>query len=438
MSSGNELTELYDSLAVLYRSLPPDTDLEWREALKSVLYGGELLATGASCYGAQQKTRNVGTRKEYAEQHGDGSRVTAFSAITTAKPRESDRQYVSTGARLPIAPESGQVLPVNVSSEEVDWAISLLAEFPAEPAADQPGNGGDVLIDPIRVRQARKSTSCGATAEETRILFVSDTHLGYENRAVTGSGKVVPWIQEVSSVGTFQQVCEIAIEQAVDAVIHTGDILDHEVDAATLDAAASSLEMLSLQNIPVYCILGTHDHGSGNPQHRDSVDGIAWLKRQVREGRLIELSLSPTPVGDGSVDAYGISAEKIGLVDVRRYDSLGWNPSKIAFGASRPGPNVLCLHEGATPYREQDSGALDLDALLAQSRVSFDCVLVGDEHRPKNGDFEFGYTFETHDGTLVLYTGPAARIGPAYHDHDAFVTEITISANAISYTRHLL
>ena len=93
MSSGNELTELYDSLAVLYRSLPTDTDSEWREALKSVLYGGEFLAAGTSCYGAQQKNRNEGTRKEYAQQHGNGKQVTDFSAITVAEPRTSDRQY---------------------------------------------------------------------------------------------------------------------------------------------------------------------------------------------------------------------------------------------------------------------------------------------------------------------------------------------------------
>ena len=181
MSSGNELTELYDSLAVLYRSLPTDTDSEWREALKSVLYGGEFLAAGTSCYGAQQKNRNEGTRKEYAQQHGNGKQVTDFSAITVAEPRTSDRQYVPTGAKLPVAPKSGGVLPVNVSSEEVGWAISLLSEFPAEPAADRPGDGATVLLD-------RKSIP-GGEDTETAILFVSDTHLGYENRIETKSGK---------------------------------------------------------------------------------------------------------------------------------------------------------------------------------------------------------------------------------------------------------
>lgn len=154
MGSGNELTELYDCLSVLYGSLPAGTDSEWKVALRSVLYGDELLADGASCYGAQQKERNFGKGKEYARRHGNGDRVTEFSAITVAEPRDQDRRYVPTGAKLPVAPESREVLPVNVSSEDADWATSLLAEFPAEPAADQPGDGVDVLLDPERVSQA--------------------------------------------------------------------------------------------------------------------------------------------------------------------------------------------------------------------------------------------------------------------------------------------
>lgn len=59
MGDGNELTELYDSLSVLYGSLPSEADSEWKLALRSVLYGDELLAYGASFYGSQQKERNL-------------------------------------------------------------------------------------------------------------------------------------------------------------------------------------------------------------------------------------------------------------------------------------------------------------------------------------------------------------------------------------------
>ena len=436
MGSGNELTELYDSLSVLYGSLPSGVDSEWKVALRSLLYGGDLLAAEVSCYGAQQKERNLGKRKDYARRHGNGERVTDFSAITVAEPREEDRVYVPAGARLPVAPVSGEVLPVNVSSDEVDWAMSLLAEFPAEPAADRPGDGVDVLLDRERVRRARERTELGVSGESMTVLFVSDTHLGYENRAETGSGKTVSWIDEINSRDTIRRIRTIAMERDVDAVIHTGDMLDHEVDAVTLDAAESCLRDLALCDIPVYCILGTHDHNAAIPFYSSSVDGIAWMKDQVRNEYLIELSANPTSVAGGPLDAYGVSAENVGIDDVGTYESLGWSPSEIVFGAASPGPNVLCLHDGVTPYRDSSTADIDLDELLAQSRVSFDCVLVGDEHRPRGDDFETGYTFETTDGSPVLYTGPAARVGPAYRDHDGFVTEISFSDAGVTPTRH--
>ena len=255
MSAGNELTEFYDCLAVLYRSLPSETDSEWQEAVKSVLYGGELLADEASCYGAQQKDRNLGKRKEYAQRHGNGTRITEFSAITVAEPRESDRRYVPSGAKLPVAPESGEVLPVKVTSEDVDQAIALLAELPAEPAADTPCTDVDVLLDPERIQRARRHAGTGTGRDETTILFVSDTHLGYENRVKTGSGKTVSWASEISSVKTFKRIARIAVGRDVDAVVHTGDILDHEVDQATLDGAESFLAGLSNFGVSVYWAL---------------------------------------------------------------------------------------------------------------------------------------------------------------------------------------
>jgi len=437
MGSGNELTELYDCLSVLYGSLPSEADSEWKVALRSVLYGGDLLAAGASCYGAQQKERNLGKRREYVRRHGNGERVTEFSAITVAEPQEEDRRYVPPGAKVPVAPASGEVLPVKVSSEEVEWAISLLAEFPSAPAADRPGDEVELLLDPERVRRARERTGAGAGGDETTVLFVSDTHLGYENRAATGSGKTVSWIDEINSRETIRWIRSIAMERDVDAVIHTGDLLDHEVDAVTLDAAESSLRDLALCDIPVYCILGTHDHNAANPYYSNSVDGIAWVKDQVRNEYLTELSTRPTSVGGGPLDAYGVSAENVGIDDVGKYESLGWRPSEIAFGAASPGPNVLCLHDGVTPYRGDDAD-VDLDRVLAQSRVSFDCVLIGDEHRPKNHDFETGYSFEASDGTPVFYTGPAMRISEPYRDHDAFVTELSISDVGVTSTRHLV
>ena len=95
-----------------------------------------------------------------------------------------------------------------------------------------------------------------------------------------------------------------------------------------------------------------------------------------------------------------------------------------------------CLDNAVTPYWSRLTADVDVDRLLAQSSVSFDCVLVGDEHRPKNNDFSNGYSFESGDGTPVFYTGPAIRISEPYRDQDAFVTELTRSPGEITVVRH--
>lgn len=89
-----------------------------------------------------------------------------------------------------------------------------------------------------------------------------------------------------------------------------------------------------------------------------------------------------------------------------------------------------------TPYRSRSVANVNLDELLAESRVSFDCVLVGDEHRPKHDDFENGYAFESQDETPVLYTGPTARVSWPYRDRDAFVTVLSITDSGMTATRH--
>lgn len=437
-SQGNELVELYDCLSIVYDAVPARAASEWKSALKSVLYGGELLAENAVCYGEQQKKRNHSTRKDYQRTCGNGNRITKFSAIEVQEPRPQDREFLPSGAVVPIAPESGGVLPVNVSEDEVGQAISLLAEFPAEPAADTPGPGVKELLDPDRVREATGQSGPREPFDETSILFVSDTHVGYENRAWTGRGDAVSWVEEIVSHEAFHRIREIAIEQGVDAIVHTGDFLDNEVEQDTLDAIEVALIVLSGADIPVYCIIGSHDHDSHDTRHAGSVDGIAWLKQQRQNGYLSELSVNPTTVSGTALNLYGVPAGNVSIDEVGINQPRGWGPSDVTFGAAPPGQNMLCLHDSVTPYRCRSAADIDIDELLEQSSVSFDCVLIGDEHRPKNNDFDSGYTFEAADGTPVYYTGPAIQISKPYRDREAFVTELKIDNSGVISRRHAL
>lgn len=172
---------------------------------------------------------------------------------------------------------------------------------------------------------------------------------------------------------------------------------------------------------------------SSKASRMGSVCRTRGLKNQLNKGYLIELSTKATSVA-GTLEAYGVAAGNVGINDVGKFHSREWSPSDTAFSAASPGPNILCLHDGLTPYCSDDAD-IDLDRLFAHSRISFDCVLIGDEHRPKDKDFTAGYTFEADNGTPVFYTGPAVRITEPYRDCNAFVTELTISAKHIVSTR---
>lgn len=433
-TKSNELAELYDVLSVVYDALPTGTCPEWGDALHSVLYGGELLADDADCYGKQQNIRNNHKQSELRRWYGNGERITEFSTIEVSEPRPQDQKYVPSGAVVPVTPKSGRPLPVKVTDETIDEALLLLAEFPAEPAADSPGSGQSVLLDPSRLAEATLNTDTPGTHTETTLLFVSDTHLGYEFRSETNRGDKVSWIDEIETVETMIKIIVLAEERDVDAIIHTGDILDHEVPSGYLDEVDPQIGLLEHWEIPVYCIIGTHDHNAYEPSHPDAANGIAWLKSQIRSGPFRELSTEPKQIPERPVAVYGISAGGVGIDDVGTYKSRGWSPSDVSFTSSDASVNILCLHDSITPFREEDAD-VDIDRLFALSDVEFDCVLVGDEHHPKGYDFDDGYEFTALDGTPILYTGPAIRISPAYQDHSAMVTEVTISGTDIDWTR---
>lgn len=148
--SPNELAEYYDSIFAVLNQVPSDSHPAWEFALESALFGGEGLADNAKPYGEQQSERNSFKIAEYREQFGNGDTVTDFSAIDEAAPRAEDRQYLDDLCMPPKSPETGRVLPIFVGENELEEAMSILDEFPAEPAAESPGDGVDELLDPGR------------------------------------------------------------------------------------------------------------------------------------------------------------------------------------------------------------------------------------------------------------------------------------------------
>ncbi len=141
------LAEYYDGLYTVYRALPDTVHPLWRDALTTVLFGGDGLEAGVTEFGTQQAERNEASISTLREENGNGDQITEFFQIDTAAPRPEDQKLVDANQQLPVAPESNTVFPVDVDSSSVLDAIRLLAEVPAYPAADDDGGNATALLD---------------------------------------------------------------------------------------------------------------------------------------------------------------------------------------------------------------------------------------------------------------------------------------------------
>lgn len=146
----NELADLYEAFFTLLENIPDESHPGWRFAIESILFGGDGIVEEASGYGEQQAERNDFKITDYREQYGDGERVSVFHSIDTEFVTPNDDPHLNESVELPVAPESDQVLPLYVSNEELNGAISLLNEFPAEPRAVRAGQGNKQLLNPKR------------------------------------------------------------------------------------------------------------------------------------------------------------------------------------------------------------------------------------------------------------------------------------------------
>lgn len=159
----NELAELYESFRIIDKFLeqllesdpfdvhaPIHHIFSWKEAIHKLVKGDGW--EDAPCYGEQQYNRNPISIHEYREEYGDGTKVTEFEAIDTVRlpSDQSDRlsELIDLDGRenlkIPIAPSSGEAIPLIVENEtELKDALDLLSEFPEYPDVNGDVEGPD-------------------------------------------------------------------------------------------------------------------------------------------------------------------------------------------------------------------------------------------------------------------------------------------------------
>lgn len=239
---------------------------------------------------------------------------------------------------------------------------------------------------------------------ETRLLHISDTHLGY---IAYGESR-----RADDFADAFTQVVQLAIERNVDAVVHTGD-LTHDADAASelQPRIAAGLRRLRAEEIPFYFILGNHDiTNDGSPQ--------VWAHNIVENN--LGTRLSRHPIRCGIVSLYGIDYQ----------ERSWWDAPDLTVEDPVSGTiPILCLHQSVSPLMDNEISATTLSTVQTASSVAFDAVLLGHSH----------YTNTAEGGGLKAhYAGSTERTTRGYRAEPVGVTEFDVSEDGIDQIFHEL
>lgn len=213
----------------------------------------------------------------------------------------------------------------------------------------------------------------------TRILHVSDTHLGrwqYHNDQ-----------RQDDFADAFEQAIDIAIDEDVDAVIHTGDLFDDSnTHSKTLTKATRIIKKLTSHNIPFYGIVGNHE------RKREA----QWMDLFKEMDIAHRLGKEPVEVGD-EVALYGIDSVKQTSWDATdEFELLEADEDRFT---------LVCMHElvkPPIPGHVQYEGTRIYSAQEVLSKMPFevDAIPLGDYH---------GRVRDTVDGVDFFYPGSTEK-----------------------------
>ena len=163
-----------------------------------------------------------------------------------------------------------------------------------------------------------------------RFLHISDTHLGYRQYGLIE--------REQDFLDVFDEAIDIAINENVDFIIHTGDFFHTSRPSnKTIIDSINLLKKLSDKNIPIFCIPGNHDRGN-------SVKDISPL--QILENFGLNLINSGVKEFNG-IDIVGV--KYIPKTALRKLNGLKVALEKL-LERSKQNYKILMLHQEFYPY----------------------------------------------------------------------------------------
>jgi DNA repair exonuclease SbcCD nuclease subunit len=208
----------------------------------------------------------------------------------------------------------------------------------------------------------------------TKILHLSDTHLG--NRQYGSDTRRDDFTH------AFEAAIDRALEENVDAVIHTGDLFHRRTPSLPIVTdCIETLRKLADEDIPFYGIVGNHDRKMDQQ----------WLDLIRETGTAQRLDQTPTMVND-DVALYGIDA----------VTKPAWHAADFAL-EEPPNPDafrLLGLHQLFEPLVPEFYADHDLTEVLDRVEIEIDALALGDYHKTES---------RIVDGVPAWYAGSTER-----------------------------
>ncbi|WNY28097.1 3',5'-cyclic adenosine monophosphate phosphodiesterase CpdA [Methanimicrococcus stummii] len=244
---------------------------------------------------------------------------------------------------------------------------------------------------------------------EIRILHTGDTHLG--------SRQYHSDIRRRDFFDSFEKVIADAIENEMDAVIHSGDLFDNRNPTIEdLIDTIAILTPLKKVGIPFLGIVGNHE-GKQNTQWLDIFQSMGLAERLGSDPVIVE---GPR----AQIRFYGVdnlSGPRLAAFDFSVFDA---NPNYG--GDGKKIYNVLTLHQLLDPVLPGQP--LSCDDFTSAIPIPFDAVLLGDNHK---------YECIKHNGAWLTYPGSTERCSAAESEPRAY-NILTFDGADISITRRTI
>ncbi|WP_227134813.1 DNA double-strand break repair protein Mre11 [Halorubellus salinus] len=209
----------------------------------------------------------------------------------------------------------------------------------------------------------------------TRVIHTGDTHVGYRQYHSPE--------RQRDFLAAFEAVVADAVDDDVDAVVHAGDLFhDRRPGLRDLQGTVAALRDLRDADIPFLAVVGNHE-GKRDGQWLDLFEDLGLAER---------LGAEPRVVGDTAF--YGLD-----FVPRSRREDLDYE-----FDGHDATHAALVSHGLFEPFAHAD---WDTDRLLDEATVTFDAVLLGDNHAPDT---------ERVQDAWVTYCGSTERASASERD----------------------